>query len=80
MLYRRDAADASLETMADVSRWHRVCLTDHYIQRATIAGLDEGRAYYFAVAAFNRQGSSELVWTPEPTLIERFSGVCSGLG
>ena len=78
VLYWREASDASLETMADVSRWTRVCITDHYIQRATIAGLQEGLAYYFAVAAFNRHGSSDLVWTPEPTLIERIAGIaCS---
>ena len=75
VLYWREASDASLETIADASRWVRVCLTDHYIQRATIAGLHEGHAYYFAVAAFNRHGSSDLSRTPEPTLIER-SLVC----
>lgn len=60
--------------------WTRAEKTTDDTTTRTLKGLMKGDEFYFRVAAFNSQGSSEFLEMPRPVVIKSPFGECRALG
>lgn len=60
--------------------WSRADKTTDDKTTRTVKGLTKGDEFYFRVAAFNKQGSSEFLEMPRPVVVKSPFGECSALG